>query len=350
MQLEDEMLTHIDQKNRPTMVDVTEKKTSLRMAQAETKIQLPESMRPFFSGEELVLKKGPVFQTAIIAGTMAVKKTHELIPFCHQIPVESCKFEINVDENLLVTITCKVKTVFKTGVEMEALHGATIAALTIYDMCKAISHDMVLKETKLISKTGGKHTMLDRPTYGLVLTGGQSKRMGEAKALIDYNGKPHAEYIYDVLNNYCDKVFLSAREGQWKGTPLEKLPMVFDKYENEGPMGGMLSAFDQATDVNWVVIACDLIHFNDKTIQKLLAGFNKSVVATCYKNTETGFPEPLCALYTPSAQGVFMDAFMSNVRCPVKVLKNIKTEDLHQEEGINLANINTQEEKKHAVH
>ena len=81
------MLTHIDQKNRPTMVDVTEKKTSLRMAMAETKLQLPKSMRSYFSGDELILKKGPVFQTAIIAGTMAVKKTHELIPFCHQIPL-----------------------------------------------------------------------------------------------------------------------------------------------------------------------------------------------------------------------------------------------------------------------
>lgn len=344
------MLTHIDQKNRPTMVDVTEKKTSLRMAMAETKLQLPESMRSYFSGDELILKKGPVFQTAIIAGTMAVKKTHELIPFCHQIPVESCKFDISVDKNLLVSISCKVKTIFKTGVEMEALHGATIAALTIYDMCKAISHDIVLKETKLINKTGGKHTLLDKPTYGLVLSGGHSKRMGEAKALINYHGKPHAEFIYDVLNQYCDKVFISGRESQWKDSALEKLPMVFDKYENAGPMGGILSAFDHAPDANWIVVACDLIYFNEKTVQKLLAGFNNSVIATCYKNIETDLPEPLCALYTPAAQTVFMDAYMSNVRCPVKVLKNIKTELLDQEEGINLANINTQEEKKHATH
>ncbi len=118
-------------------------------------------------GEELYLKKGPVFQTAIIAGTMAVKKTHEMIPFCHQIPVESSKFKITLDESLCVTITCQVKTTFKTGVEMEALHGAMTAALTIYDMCKSVSHHMVIKEAKLLSKTGGKRTVFPAPSMDL---------------------------------------------------------------------------------------------------------------------------------------------------------------------------------------
>jgi len=122
------MLTHVDNNQNPTMVDITHKDESIRMALAQTMVKLPESMRSYLNNNELVLKKGPVFQTAIIAGTMAVKKTHELIPFCHQIPVESCKFEINIDSDLLVTIHCRVKTSFKTGVEMEALHGATVAA------------------------------------------------------------------------------------------------------------------------------------------------------------------------------------------------------------------------------
>ncbi|MBA2405720.1 MAG: cyclic pyranopterin monophosphate synthase MoaC, partial [Bdellovibrionales bacterium] len=266
MQLEDEMLTHLDSKNQPTMVDVTEKKTSIRMAKAQSQVQLPPEMKPFLTGAELNLKKGPVFQTSIIAGTMAVKKTHELIPFCHQIPVEGCKFEITVDDNLLVTITCRVKTTFKTGVEMEALHGATTAALTIYDMCKAVSHNIILKETRLTQKTGGKHTLLDRPTYGLVLTGGKSERMGEAKALIQYKNKPHAAVIFEVLDKYCDKTFLSARSQQWDKTELEKYPKVLDKFENGGPMGALLSAFDFAPEANWLVVACDLSHFYDKTV------------------------------------------------------------------------------------
>lgn len=344
------MLTHLDKKNQPTMVDVTDKKNSLRMAKAQTQVQLPIEMKPFFSGDELVLKKGPVFQTAIIAGTMAVKKTHELIPFCHQIPVEGCKFDISMDDNLLVTITCRVKTTFKTGVEMEALHGATIAALTIYDMCKAVSHDIVLKETKLVNKTGGKNTLLDRPTYGLVLTGGKSERMGEAKALIQYKGKAHAVVIHDVLNQYCDQVFISSRSQQWQGTELEKFATIQDKFENGGPIGALLSAFAFEPNANWLVVACDLIHFNHKTVEKLLANYNDKAVATCYKNTDAGFPEALCALYTPTAHNVFMDAFKSDVRCPVKVLKNTTTELIDQEEGINLANINTQEERQHVVH
>lgn len=344
------MLTHIDQNNQPTMVDVTEKQSSIRMARAISKIQLPESLRPFFSGKEITLKKGPVFQTAIIAGTMAVKRTHEMIPFCHQIPVEGCKFEIKMNEALEVTITCQVKTSFKTGVEMEALHGATVAALTVYDMCKAVSHDMVLKETRLLQKTGGKHTLLDRPVYGLILTGGKSSRMGEPKALIHYHGKAHALYMHEVLDKFCDKVFLSAQAGQWQGTELQALPVIADKYEQGGPMAGILAAFEAHPDVNWIIAACDLVHFNHKTVEKLLANFDELAVATCYKNSEAGFPEALCGLYTPQARQVFLDAYKSDVKCPVKVLRNGRVNLIDQEAGINLANVNTQAERQHEVH
>ncbi|HXH75550.1 MAG TPA: cyclic pyranopterin monophosphate synthase MoaC [Bacteriovoracaceae bacterium] len=338
------MLTHIDKNNMPTMVDVTDKAISFRMAKARSMVQLPAVMKEYFQDGELRLKKGPVFQTAIIAGTMAVKKTHELIPFCHQIPVESCKFDIQMNDKLIVTITCTVKTTFKTGVEMEALTGAMTAALTIYDMCKAVSHEIVIQETKLLNKTGGKSTMLGRPTYGLVLTGGLSKRMESDKALISYKGKPHAQYIHEVLKKYCDQVYLSARPSQWKDSPLEGYQTIVDKFEMAGPMGGMLSAFEHAPDANWLVVACDLVHFNEATVEKLLANINDEAIATCYKNDEKGFPEALCALYTPKARMVFTDAFMSDVRCPVKILKNTLCELIDQEAGINLANINTKEE------
>lgn len=335
------MLTHIDQKNNPTMVDVTDKSVSIRMACAETIVELPEDFKEYFKDGELVLKKGPVFQTAIIAGTMAVKRTYEMIPFCHQIPVESCKFEIKLD-GLKVTISCKVKTTFKTGVEMEALHGAMTAALTVYDMCKALSHEIVIKETKLVAKTGGKRTFLGRPTMGLVLTGGKSERMKEDKALIQYKGKPHAEYIHGILSQYCDEVYLSARADQWKGTALEKLPTIVDSFS--GPIGGMLSAFDKYPDANWIIAACDLVHFNEKTVELLLSNATDKV-ATAYKNAQKGFPEPLCAFYTPQAKDVFMKAYQTNITCPVKVLRNTEVELIDQIDGINLANINTPEER-----
>ena len=338
------MLTHVDNNQNPTMVDITHKDESIRMALAQAMVKLPESMRSYLQNNELVLKKGPVFQTAIIAGTMAVKKTHELIPFCHQIPVESCKFEINIDSDLLVTIHCRVKTSFKTGVEMEALHGATVAALTIYDMCKAVSHDIEIVNTRLLAKTGGKRTILVRPTYGLVLTGGKSARMGEPKALLNYRGMPHAKYIYNVLDKYCDQVFLSSQKNQWSGTQLENLPSLEDRYPGEGPMAGILSAFEHHPDVNWIVIACDLPFFNEETVQTLLANTHEKSLGTAFKNLEKGFPEALCALYTPMAYQVLKEAFNKDIRCPVKVLKAHSIELLEQKGSINLSNINTKEE------
>ncbi len=342
------MLTHIDQKNQPTMVDVTDKSITTRVARAQTLIQLPVELKDYLKGEELILKKGPVFQTAIIAGTMAAKKTAELIPFCHQIPIESCKFNISMDENLLVTIECEVKTTSKTGVEMEALQGATSAALVIYDMCKAYSHHIVIKETKLISKTGGKRTILGRPTYGLVLTGGKSERMKQDKALINYKGLPHAQYIYDILKKYCDEVYFSARKEQWKDTPLEGFPTIQDNVEGLGPIGGILSAFDKHPDANWFVVACDLIYFNQKTVELLVANYNPNTVATTYINSEKGFPEPLCAIYNPEAKRVFEDAIINKILCPVRVLKNSTVHSIYQTSGVNLANINTPQELSEA--
>ncbi len=338
------MLTHIDQNNQPTMVDVTNKAITTRVARAQSLVQLPIEVNQFMQGDELVLKKGPVFQTAIIAGTMAAKKTHEIIPFCHQIPIESCKFQISMDANLLVTINCEVKTTFKTGVEMEALHGAMSAALTIYDMVKAVSHKIEIRETRLVSKTGGKRSVLDRPTYGIVLTGGKSERMKRDKALISYKGMPHAQYIHDLLKNVCDEVYFSARKDQWIGTALEHYPIIQDTVEGLGPIGGILSAFDKHPDANWFIVACDLVHFNQKTIDLLLSNYNPQSIATTYKNSEKGFPEPLCALYTPEARAVFAEALKNNITCPVKVLRNSTVHSIEQSEGVNLTNVNTVEE------
>jgi len=148
-------LSHIDEQNRPTMVDVSAKKASDREACARTIVHLPDVVSAAIDGDEIHSKKGPVFATAIIAGVMAAKKTHELIPFCHPLGLEKCDVTIDVDASDLI-ILCRCKVHHKTGVEMEALTGASVAALTIYDMCKALSHDIVIGETRLIAKTGGK--------------------------------------------------------------------------------------------------------------------------------------------------------------------------------------------------
>jgi cyclic pyranopterin phosphate synthase len=148
-------LSHVDAENRPVMVDVSDKLASAREAVARAKVHLPASVLAAIDGDEIVSKKGPVFATAIIAGVMAAKKTHDLIPFCHPLGLENCAIEISIEGEFAV-IRCSCKVHHKTGVEMEALTGASIAALTIYDMCKALSHDIVIVETRLESKTGGK--------------------------------------------------------------------------------------------------------------------------------------------------------------------------------------------------
>ena len=148
-------LSHIDDHNQPNMVDVSNKTATLREAHARSVVNLPDAVLAALDGEEIESKKGPVFATAIIAGVMAAKKTHELIPFCHPLGLETCDMSIVVEGDRAV-IDCHCKVTHKTGVEMEALTGASVAALTVYDMCKALSHDIVIGETRLIMKTGGK--------------------------------------------------------------------------------------------------------------------------------------------------------------------------------------------------
>lgn len=150
------MLSHIDEKNQPTMVDVADKKVTARTAHARASVSLPDAVRNVIQDGEITTAKGPVFQTAIIAGTMAAKKTHDLIPFCHPIGLESCHIEIQLNSSGDVQIDCRTKVTHKTGIEMEALTGASVAALTVYDMCKALSHDIVVESIHLVSKTGGK--------------------------------------------------------------------------------------------------------------------------------------------------------------------------------------------------
>ena len=148
-------LSHVDEANRPTMIYVSEKQASVRVACARAVVVLPDEVLAKISGDEISTKKGPVFATAIIAGVMAAKRTHELIPFCHPLGLESCKISIGVEEGE-VRIDCRCKVTHKTGVEMEALSGASVAALTVYDMLKALSQDIVISETRLMSKSGGK--------------------------------------------------------------------------------------------------------------------------------------------------------------------------------------------------
>jgi cyclic pyranopterin phosphate synthase len=150
-----ETFSHIDADARPTMVDVSDKAVTKRTATAEARVRFPATVAEALRSHGFSTSKGPVFHTAIIAGVQAAKRTHELIPFCHPLGIEKCNIDIDMAGDEAV-IRCTASVHHKTGVEMEALTGASVAALTIYDMCKALSHEIVIAETRLLAKQGGK--------------------------------------------------------------------------------------------------------------------------------------------------------------------------------------------------
>jgi len=154
--MSDKVLSHIDANGKATMVNVSEKQTTYRTATARSIVSLPPEVLAQLTNGDIQTKKGSVFQIAVIAGIMAAKKTGDLIPLCHPLALENCNINISLHENEVI-IDCTAAITAKTGVEMEALVGASLAALTIYDMCKALSHEIVIKETRLVKKTGGKH-------------------------------------------------------------------------------------------------------------------------------------------------------------------------------------------------
>lgn len=148
--------THIGEKNTPKMVNVGDKNSTKRKATAKATMFLGTEIITHFKNDELTTKKGPVFQTAIVAGIQAVKKTSDLIPMCHPLLIHGVDIDIEIIGAENIEISCTVSIEGKTGVEMEALTGATVTALTVYDMCKSISQKMVINEVKLTKKSGGK--------------------------------------------------------------------------------------------------------------------------------------------------------------------------------------------------
>mgnify|MGYP003024258845 CR=1 FL=1 len=148
-------LNHFDKNGNAVMVDVSDKPVTHRTATATGSIQVsPEIMAAVKSGN---VKKGDVLGVARVAGIMGVKRTSELIPMCHPLPIQKCSVDFETDEDAgVIRVFCMVKTEGKTGVEMEALTGVSTALLTIYDMCKAMDRGMVIRDIHILEKDGGK--------------------------------------------------------------------------------------------------------------------------------------------------------------------------------------------------
>lgn len=158
--MSDRKLTHLKSDGNVNMVDVGDKVVTKRTAKAQALVQVSDEVLALFENNDLQTKKGPVFQTAIIAGIMGAKKTSELIPLCHPIGLNKCDLNIRINESKEIEIVGEASIKSKTGVEMEAMTAVSVAALTIYDMCKSFGHDIIIKEIKLLEKRGGKSDFL----------------------------------------------------------------------------------------------------------------------------------------------------------------------------------------------
>jgi cyclic pyranopterin phosphate synthase len=335
--------THVDAAGRPTMVDVSGKPATARSAVAETIVHLPPAVAAELRESGFATKKGPVLHTAIIAGTMAAKRTHELIPFCHPLPLEKCEIDIEPRGDDLV-VRCSVAVHHRTGVEMEALTGASLAALTIYDMCKALSHEIVIGSTRLVAKQGGKRDLGAAPLAALILAGGKSSRMREDKATLRYGSESQLERVHRLVSSLVPELFVSVRADQTEDPARRAFAQIVDQQVDVGPAAGILAAFARYPERAWLVVAVDLPFLSRAALERLLAARDPTAFATAYRGSRDRLPEPLCAIWEPAARAPLAAAVGAGRTCPRKFLIDCGAALLEPADAAALDNVNTPEE------
>ena len=185
--------------------------------------------------------------------------------------------------------------------------------------------------------------------YGLVLSGGKSTRMGTDKGLIEYHGKPQREYLYELLQQVCEKTFISLREEQEAELP-NRMESIVDLNEYRGPYNGLLSAYKKNPEVAWLVLACDLPLMDLEALKELIAARNPEREATAFALKENPLPEPLCAIWEPRAlQNSVAYLESGNGTCPRKYLINHDSELVFPSNERVLLNANSEEEYKEAL-
>lgn len=180
-----------------------------------------------------------------------------------------------------------------------------------------------------------------RPVWGLVLTGGKSRRMGSDKALLVKDGQTQLERSVALLERHLDRVFVSARADQRDDEARAGFPQVIDRFTDMGPVAGILSALAEYPDVDWLVLACDLPNVDDRTIATLLEQRRDDEVFLAYRSSSDGLPEPLCAIYAAHSQGVVRVYVDDGIHCPRKILIRSEARLLEQPHPDALDNVNT---------
>lgn len=192
----------------------------------------------------------------------------------------------------------------------------------------------------------------NRPLYGLLLAGGESRRMGFDKASLQRGAVTQLEYLMEVLEQQVDRVFLSTRSQQKGDTLRDKYHQIVDGYHDIGPIAGVLSAFDAYTEVDWLVVACDLPNVSGATLANLIEQRSADAAAlpfTAYSSSRDGLPEPLCAIYSAGSDKILRDFVEQGLHCPRKMLIRSETQLLDQPDPSSLDNVNTPEDLQSSV-
>lgn len=180
--------------------------------------------------------------------------------------------------------------------------------------------------------------------YGLILAGGASSRMGRDKATLQYHGRSQLEWAFELLDSVCEKTFVSVRPDQHDEPIRAKLPQIVDIQPGIGPIAGISAALEAHPEKAWLVLACDLPFLSLDTLDNLIAHRDTTRIATAYRSTHDGLPEPLCAIWEPSARDAVNKSIAMGKQCPRKILINSDAALLDPLDHHALDNINTPEE------
>ena len=191
--------------------------------------------------------------------------------------------------------------------------------------------------------------MPEKQVFGLVLAGGKSRRMGRDKALLERDGQSQLAYIVGLLNSSLDKVFISTRQDQQNDEERSQYEQIVDRYDDLGPVAGILSALHEYPEVDWLVVACDLPNIDERTITHLLQQRDGEQPFTAYISSHDGLPEPLCALYHSGCTGIVEEFVVAGVNCPRKILIRSETCLLEQPDPRSLDNVNTPDDLQNSI-
>jgi molybdopterin-guanine dinucleotide biosynthesis protein A len=180
-----------------------------------------------------------------------------------------------------------------------------------------------------------------RQTFGLVLAGGRSRRMGQDKALLERDGQSQLQYAYSLLAELTDRQFVSTRADQQEDAERSRFPQIVDRYDDIGPVAGILSALEAHPDADWLVLACDLPNLDQQTLEFLLEHRDDEKPFTAYRSSHDGLPEPLCAVYRSGSDKEIRAFLNDGLICPRKMLIRSDTRLLDQPDPTALDNVNT---------